>query len=159
MRILITGATTGFPLWSAVGAKEEGGVSIGLSPAESEKDHIEEWKLPLGYMDLVIYTGFGFPGRDLLFTRTCDAMFIGCGRVGTLHEFTIAFEDQKPIGILEGDWETDEIIKQIIAKANRPNPKIVFSSDPRTLVAQVIELVKKDKAGVVYPEFQEEKRG
>ncbi|OGI61739.1 hypothetical protein A2645_01235 [Candidatus Nomurabacteria bacterium RIFCSPHIGHO2_01_FULL_39_9] len=157
--ILITGATTGFPLWSAVGAKEEGGVSIGLSPAESEKDHIEEWKLPLGYMDLVIYTGFGFPGRDLLFTRTCDAMFIGCGRVGTLHEFTIAFEDQKPIGILEGDWETDEIIKQIIAKANRPNPKIVFSSDPRTLVAQVIELVKKDKAGVVYPEFQEEKRG
>src|SRR3990172_3459489 len=157
--ILITGATTGFPLWSAVGAKEEGGVSIGLSPAESEKDHIEEWKLPLGYMDLVIYTGFGFPGRDLLFTRTCDAMFIGCGRVGTLHEFTIAFEDQKPIGILEGDWETDEIIKRIIAKANRPNPKIVFSSDPRTLVAQVIELVKKDKAGVVYPEFQEEKRG
>lgn len=150
--ILITGATTGFPLWSAVGAKEEGGISIGLSPAESEKEHIEMYKLPLGYMDLVVYTGFGYPGRDLLFTRTCDAMFIGCGRVGTIHEFTIAFEDQKPIGILEGDWETDSIIRQIIEKANRPNAKIVFGSDPRVLVAQIIELVKKDKAAIRQPE-------
>jgi len=157
--ILITGATTGFPLWAAVGAKEEGGISIGLSPAESEKEHIEVYKLPHGYMDLVIYTGFGFPGRDLLFTRTCDAMFIGCGRVGTIHEFTIAFEDQRPIGILEGDWETDSIIREIIEKANRPNPKIIFGNDPRALVAQVIELVKKDKEGIKYPELEGAKRG
>ena len=110
-------------------------------------------------MDLVIYTGFGFPGRDLLFTRTCDAMFIGCGRVGTIHEFTIAFEDQRPIGILEGDWETDSIIREIIEKANRPNPKIIFGNDPRALVAQVIELVKKDKEGIKYPELEGAKRG
>ena len=30
---LVTGATTGFPLWAAMGAKEVGGISIGLSPA------------------------------------------------------------------------------------------------------------------------------
>jgi len=149
--ILITGATTGFPLWAAVGAKEEGGISIGLSPAESEKEHVEMYKLPTGYMDLIIYTGFGYPGRDLLFTRTTEAMFIGCGRVGTIHEFTIAFEDKKPIGILEGDWETDSIIREIIQKANRPNEKIIFGSDPRTLVAQVIELVKKDRAEIKRP--------
>ena len=35
-------------------------------------------------------------------TRTSDAIFLGCGRIGTIHEFTIAFEDNKPIGILEG---------------------------------------------------------
>src|SRR3990167_1854135 len=52
--ILVTGATTGFPLWSAMGAKEEGGISIGISPAASEKEHVEVFKLPIDYMDLII---------------------------------------------------------------------------------------------------------
>src|SRR3989344_453743 len=60
---LVTGATTGFPLWVAMGTKEAGGISIGLSPAASEKEHVEVYKLPLDYMDLIIYTGFGYSGR------------------------------------------------------------------------------------------------
>lgn len=144
--ILITGATTGFPLWSAMGAKEANGISIGLSPAVNEKDHLETWRLPIDYMDLIIYTGFGFPGRDLLFTRTCDAIFIGCGRIGTIHEFTIAFEDGKPIGVLEGPWTMAEQIKDMIAKGNRPSDRVIFDSDPKQLVAKVIAMVEADKA-------------
>jgi uncharacterized protein (TIGR00725 family) len=143
--LLLTGASTGFPLWSAMGAKEEKGVSIGLSPAANEREHLETYRLPLEYMDLVIYTGFGFPGRDLLFTRSCDAIIVGCGRIGTIHEFTIAFEDGKPIGVLEGEWTMDETIRDIIARSNRPNDKIVFDSDPKVLIQKVIELVQKDK--------------
>src|SRR3970282_2318710 len=80
--ILLTGATTGFPLWAAMGAKEAGGISVGLSPAANQKEHKDVYRLPLDYMDLIIYTGFGYSGRDLLLTRSCDAMFIGCGRIG-----------------------------------------------------------------------------
>jgi uncharacterized protein (TIGR00725 family) len=143
--ILVTGATTGFPLWSAMGTKEERGISIGLSPAASEREHAEVYRLPLDYMDLIVYTGFGFPGRDLLFTRSCDALFVGCGRIGTIHEFTIAFEDGKPIGVLEGSWDMDETIKDILAKGHRPNDKIVFDSDPKRLVEKVIAIVMKEK--------------
>ncbi|MDP9248917.1 MAG: hypothetical protein M3M85_00165 [bacterium] len=143
--ILVTGATTGFPLWSAMGAKEAGGISVGISPAASEKEHVEVYKLPLDYMDLVMYTGFGYPGRDILLTRTSDAVICGCGRVGTIHEFTVAFEDSKPIGVLEGSWETDEELKSIIENGHRPNAKITFSDDPKTLVENVIALIKKDK--------------
>ncbi len=143
--IIVTGATTGFPLWSAMGAKEEKGISIGLSPAASEQEHVTAYRLPLDYMDLVVYTGFGYPGRDLLFTRSCDAVLIGCGRIGTIHEFTIAFEDGKPIGILEGEWDMDEEIKLILEKGNRPNDKIVFDPDPKSLIKKVMELVMKDK--------------
>ena len=143
--ILVTGATTGFPFWSAIGAKEEKGMSIGLSPAVSEREHVDTYRLPLDYMDLVIYTGFGYPGRDLLFTRTCDAVFIGCGRIGTIHEFTIAFEDNKPIGILEGDWDTAKDIKTLLENGHRPNTKIVFDSDPKELVRKVMKLVQEDK--------------
>lgn len=143
--ILVTGATTGFPYWSAMGAKEESGVSLGISPASNEKEHIETYRLPLDYMDLIIYTGFGFSGRDLLFTRSCDALIIGCGRIGTINEFTIAFEDKKPIGVLEGDWLTDETIKTIIDRSDRPNDKIVFDKNVKNLVRKVFELVEKDK--------------
>jgi len=146
--ILVTGATTGLPLWAAKGAKSEGGTSIGFSPADTENEHLHSYKLPTEYMDLIIYTGFGYPGRDLILTKSVDAVFITAGRVGTIHEFTIAFEDSKPIGILEGDWATDEIIELIIQKANRPNDKIVFDPDPKRLVEKVLELVEKDKKEV-----------
>jgi uncharacterized protein (TIGR00725 family) len=143
--ILVTGATTGFPLWSAMGAKEAGGFSLGFSPASTEKEHVESYNLPIEYMDVVVYTGFGYPGRDLILTRASDAVFFGCGRIGTIHEFTIAFEDKKPIGILEADWETDEVLKNIIENGHRANDRIVFDTDPKALVERVIELVNKDK--------------
>ncbi len=145
--VLVTGATTGFPLWSAMGAKEEKGVSIGISPASSEREHVETYRLPLDYMDLIIYTGFGFSGRDLMLTRSSDAVFIGCGRIGTLHEFTIAFEDKKPIGILEGSWTMEETIKEILERSGRAadDPYIVFDPDPKSLVKKVMELVEKAK--------------
>ncbi len=143
--VLVNGATTGFPLWGAMGAKEAGGFTVGFSPANTEKEHIEAYNLPVEYMDLIVYTGFGFPGRDLIFTRSCDAVFFGCGRIGTIHEFTIAFEDKKPMGILEADWEIDEEIKYILEKGHRPNDQILFDSDPKALVQRVKELVEKDK--------------
>ena len=143
--VLVTGATTGFPLWAAMGAKEAGGFSIGISPASGEYEHNEVYKLPLDYLDLIIYTGFGFSGRNLLLTRSSDAVFIGCGRIGTINEFTIAFEDKKPIGVLEGEWPTGKVIRYMIEKAYRPNDRVVFDTDPKALVERVIEIVKKEK--------------
>ena len=143
--ILITGATTGFPLWSAMGAKEAGGVSIGFSPASSEREHVDVYRLPIDYMDLIVYTGFGYSGRDLLLTRSSDAVLFGCGRIGTVHEFTIAYEDETPIGILQGEWDMDEVLKNIIDKSNRTNSNVIFDTDPKRLVSRVIEMIKTSK--------------
>jgi uncharacterized protein (TIGR00725 family) len=143
--VLITGATTGFPYWVARGVKEEGGFVIGLSPAASEKNHIEKYKLPVDYHDIIIYTGFDYSGRNLLLTRSADAVIVGCGRMGTLNEFTIAFEDNKPIGILQGAWETDELLKEIVEKAHRGPGKIVYEAQPKMIVEKIIELIRKEK--------------
>ncbi len=143
--VLVTGATTGFPLWVAMGVKEVGGISIGFSPAASEKEHVEVYKLPLDYMDLIIYTGFGYSGRDLLLTRSSDAVVCGCGRIGTIHEFTIAYEDNKPLGIFEGPWEMAEELKNIIEKSHKVNNKIVSNEDPKKLIKGLFDLIKKDK--------------
>lgn len=145
--ILVTGATTGFPLWAAMGAKEAGGISVGFSPAASEKEHVEVFKLPIDYMDLIVYTGFGYPGRDLLLTRAADAVICGCGRIGTIHEFTIAFEDGKVLGIFEGPWEMGDQLKDMVAKGNRPYDKIAMGADPKKMVEDVIALIKSSKIG------------
>jgi len=143
--VLVDGATTGFPFWSARGAKEAGGIVIGLSPAVSEREHKKVYKLPTEYHDLIIYTGFDYSGRNLMLTRSADAVIVGCGRLGTLNEFTIAFEDNKPIGVLEGEWQTDDIIKEIIEKAHRGAGKVVYDSDPAALVKKLVKLIEKDK--------------
>lgn len=143
--VVVTGATTGVPYWAAIGAKEEGGISIGLSPAVSEIAHVKTYKLPMDYYDIIIYTGFEYAGRNLLLTRSSDAVITVCGRMGTLNEFTIAFEDNKPIGVLIGTGGAADFIKEIVDKMHRGSGKIVYDSDPKTLIAKVIELIKKEK--------------
>ena len=144
--ILVTGATTGFPLWAAIGAKEAGGISIGLSPATTEREHMQVYGLPIDYLDLIIYTGFGYSGRNLLLTRSSDAVLIGCGRVGTINEFTVAFEDGKLLGVLEGQWLTDEVIKDIMIKGHRHSDRVIFDSDPKRLVERIVKILEKEKA-------------
>ena len=143
--IITTGATTGFPMYAAMGAKDECGFSIGFSPASNEREHVEVYKLPHDYMDVVMYTGFGYSGRDLLFVRSSDAMIIGPGRIGTINEFSVAYEDHRPMGILEGPWDTDELLKLIMDSAHRPNPHIIFDSDPKALIERLMAMVKKIK--------------
>jgi len=143
--IVITGATSGIPYWAAIGAKEAAGMVIGLSPAASEIAHIKSYKLPTDYHDLIIYTGFDYAGRNLLLTRSADAVITVCGRMGTLNEFTIAFEDRKPIGVLIGSGGTADMVRDIVKKSHRGMGKIVYSSNPRQLVKKVLKLVDEEK--------------
>ncbi len=144
--ILVTGATTGFPLWAAMGAKEAGGISIGMSPASSEKEHVEVYGLPVDYLDIIIYTGFGYSGRNLLLTRASDGVIVGCGRIGTMNEFTIAFEDHKPIGVLRGPWSMDEVIELMLEKSNRKDEGLVaWNESPKGLVKDLITLINSQK--------------
>jgi len=94
---------------------------------------------------VVVYTGFGYSGRDLLFVRSSDAMIIGPGRIGTLNEFSVAFEDRRPLGILEGSWKTDELLRQVIEEAHRPNPHVIFDADPKAMVERLVEMVMKER--------------
>ncbi|NQV00694.1 MAG: LOG family protein [Parcubacteria group bacterium] len=149
--VLVTGATSGLPYWAAIGAKEENGIVIGLSPAASEKSHIKKYRLPVDFHDLIIYTGFNYAGRNLLLTRSSDAVIIVCGRIGTLNEFTIAFEDNKPIGVLVGTGGTADMVKGIVDKSYRGPGKIVYDSDPKKLVEKLIKLVDKEKEIKVQP--------
>ncbi len=144
--ILVTGATTGLPYWSAKGVKEAGGMVIGFSPAASEAAHLNTYHLPVDYHDVIVYTGFDYSGRNLILTRAADAIITICGRLGTLNEFTIGFEDQKPMGVLTGTGGVADDLEEILRKGHRGPGKVVFSSDPAELITKVRELIEAEKS-------------
>jgi uncharacterized protein (TIGR00725 family) len=145
--VLVTGATVGIPYWAAKGAKEEGGIVIGLSPAASEAAHIKTYKLPTDYHDLIVYTGFEYSGRNLLLTRSSDAVITVCGRMGTLNEFTIAFEDNKPIGVFEGTGGTADELREIVQRMHRGSGRIVYAKTTKELLDGLVKEIEKDKSG------------
>lgn len=152
--ILVTGATTGIPYWAAKGAKEAGGIVIGISPAASKAAHIKSYHLPVEYHDLIIYTGFDYSGRNLLLTRAADAVITVSGRIGTLNEFTIAFEDKKPQGVLTGTGGESDEIRHILEIADRGTGKIVFDNDPASLLEKVVRKIEESEKEVDEKKFQ-----
>lgn len=143
--ILLTGATTGVPYYAAKGAKKAGGVSIGFSPAGSRQEHINTFKLPVDYFDLIVYTGFDYVGRNLILTKSADGVIIMCGRTGTLNEFTIAFETHTPVGVMQGSGGTADLIEPVLAKGYRPKTKIVYDTDPKKLVEKLIKTIATEQ--------------
>ncbi|MDD4990326.1 MAG: hypothetical protein PHW31_03385 [Candidatus Pacebacteria bacterium] len=141
--ILLTGATSGVPYYAAKGAKEAGGISIGFSPAGSRKEHTKRYKLPTDNFDLIVYTGFDYVGRNLILTKSADAVIVICGRTGTLNEFTIAFETRTPIGVLQGSGGTADLIQPVLAKGYRPKTKIIYDTDPQKLVNELVSFLNK----------------
>ena len=91
--ILITGATTGLPDLVAQAFRNHGGFALGVSPAENRSEHVGRYGLPDDGADVIIYTGFGYKGRNVINVRSADIVLIIGGATGTLNEFTIAYDE------------------------------------------------------------------
>ncbi|MBU2578702.1 hypothetical protein KKA09_01105, partial [Patescibacteria group bacterium] len=122
-----------------------GGLSVGFSPAKSRKEHLKTYRLPVEHFDLIVYTGFDYVGRNLILTKAADGVIVICGRTGTLNEFTIAFETRTPIGILQETGGTADFIDDILKKGHRPLTRVIYRKDPKKLVQDLIEVIKKQR--------------
>ena len=142
--ILVNGACPGLPNESAIGAKQNGGFVIGVSPAFSEKEHIENYKSPELAYDVILYTGLGLMERDIINIRSSEVIILVGGGIGTLNEFTIAFEEGKIIGVLTGTGGVSEHIPDIVAKCDRKlDDRVVFDKSPKHLVEKVLLALKE----------------
>ncbi|MFA5003897.1 MAG: hypothetical protein WC498_01300 [Candidatus Saccharimonadales bacterium] len=146
---LMTGATVGLPNYAAEAYKAAGGkMSVGISPASSKIEHVLKYRLPTKAYDTILYTGLHYVGRDALLINSADAVISIGGRMGTLHEFTIAIETDTPIGFLQGAGGISEEVKAILLAAgeNRTHGRVVFSASPQELIAQLTDILNKDHA-------------
>jgi len=141
---LITGATTGFPDLISRAARSAGAVTIGVSPAQSREEHVSRYSLPDDGADIIIYTGFGLKGRNIVNVRSSDIVVIVGGGIGTLNEFTIAFDEGKVIGILEGTGGVADRIKEIAGLSGREvASELVFASSPEALIESCLQVLDR----------------
>lgn len=133
--IFINGACPGLPNDALLAAQETGGFTVGISPAFSEYQHVHEYLSPHDH-DLIIYTGFGFMERDIINIRSADGVIIIGGGIGTLNEFTIAYDEGRPTGIITNSGGISNSIPHIVEELclREIPPNMVFDDDPGTLL-------------------------
>ena len=138
--VLITGATTGFPYIVSRAARERGCLTIGISPASSREEHASLYSLPGDGVDVIVYTGFGLKGRNVVNVRSSDIVIIFGGGIGTLNEFTIAYDEGKVIGVLEGTGGVADRIKKIVELSKTSRSELVFESSPEDLIDNCLKV-------------------
>ena len=139
--VLISGACPGLPYDCASGARAEGGLSVGISPALSLDEHVHKYHSPSDVYDVLIYTGSGLMGREVTNIRSSDIVVILGGRSGTLGEFAIAYDEGKLIGVLDGSGGITEHIPAIVAGFDdkETGARILYESNPETLITNLVE--------------------
>jgi uncharacterized protein (TIGR00725 family) len=144
---LLTGATIGLPNYAAEAYKAAGGrMSVGISPAASKVEHVMKYRLPVLAYDSILYSGLHYVGRDALLVTSSDAVVSIGGRIGTLHEFTIAIETDTPIGFLQGAGGVSEQIEALMALAHplRTGAFVTFSESADELIKDLTKFLDNE---------------
>ncbi len=82
--VLITGELDGIPGRVVEVHRQHGGLSVGISPAHSAGEHAALYDTPPCPSTVVIYSGFGFKGRNVIAVRSADIVILVSGGIGTL---------------------------------------------------------------------------
>jgi uncharacterized protein (TIGR00725 family) len=140
--ILLTGATTGLVHTTGKAAHDAGALHIGVSPASGECEHVEQYGLPVDACDAIIYTGFGLKGRNVVLVRSCDVVLFISGSIGSLNEFTIAYDEGKIIGCLTGTGGVADEIKRLVETFKKETKaQLFYDDDPVKLLEMCIATV------------------
>lgn len=127
--LLLTGATTGIVYVVGKTAHDAGAFHVGISPAENVAEHVEKYKLPLDACDLIVYTGFGLKGRNVVLVRSCDIVLFIAGAMGSLNEFTIAHDEGKIIGCLTGTGGVADSADYLLQHFSKDTGARIFQND------------------------------
>ena len=92
--ILVCGGRGGVMEASSRGAKSEGGQTVGILPGLDREDSNP-------YLDVAIPTGLGSALRNFITVRSCHALIMLHGRIGTLSEVVIAYQHGIPVVALQ----------------------------------------------------------
>jgi hypothetical protein len=138
--VMVSGAAPGLPLESALGTQSEKGLSIGISPALSLDEHVHVYHSPVDGFDVLIYTGSGLMGREIVNIRSSDIVVIIGGHSGTLGEFAIAYDEGKLIGILQGTGGIADLVPELVSAIDKETgASVLYDSDPSRLIDRLVD--------------------
>src|SRR6267378_2912240 len=141
--VLLTGATTGIVYVVGKFAHDAGIFHLGISPASDSREHVEKYKLPLDACDVVVYTGFGLKGRNVVLVRSCEVVLFIAGAMGSLNEFTIAHDEGKVIGCLTGTGGVADEADRLLEKFSKDTgARVVQDENPVKLLKACLASLK-----------------
>lgn len=130
--VLITGGLGGVMRAASHGAKDGGGLTVGIIP-QNDSSFANE------YCDIVIPTGIGL-ARDFLNALTGDGVIVVGGGSGTLSEMCAAYMYKKPIAAIKNSGGTaDRFADQYLD--HRENVKIVGVNSPKEAVKYILDKI------------------
>jgi len=131
--ILITGGLGGVMKAASKGAKESGGLTVGIIPQNDMSEANE-------FCDVVIPSGIGLM-RDFLNALSADGVIAIGGGSGTLSEICAAYMYSKPIVVLKNSGGTStKFADQYLD--HRKNVKIIGVETPKDAVELIFKEVK-----------------
>jgi uncharacterized protein (TIGR00725 family) len=93
---LLCGGLGGVMEAAAYGAKQEGGITLGILPGILRKE-ANPW------IDIAVLSGMGH-ARNALIAQSSDALIAVNGEYGTLSEIAFGLKMGKPVIVLESRW-------------------------------------------------------
>ena len=141
--VVLTGGTTGLPHIVGAAAHSAGALHVGVSPAADEREHVGRYGLPTNDTDLLVFTGFGLKGRNVVLVRSADVVVIFRGGIGTLNELTIAHDEGRVVGCLTGTGGVaDEAERLLRVLPKKTRAVVLFDEDPARLLDKCLDALK-----------------
>ncbi|MFC0270691.1 TIGR00725 family protein [Metabacillus herbersteinensis] len=138
--VLLTGGGSGVMEAASKGAKEAGGLVIGILAGD-------ETNVSNDYLDVPITTGLTFDYRSLVLVHSSDSIIMICGGNGTLGELSAAYMNKKPVVVIEttGGWATK--VKEIAFEGSyldeRRTVEIHFADTARNAVERAFDRIQQ----------------
>ncbi|MBW2467411.1 MAG: TIGR00725 family protein [Deltaproteobacteria bacterium] len=124
--VVLTGGLGGVMTAASKGAKEEGGITVGILPGTRQTTPANR------YVDIAVYTGMS-EARNAVNIKSCVAAVAIGGEYGTLSEISLALKGGCPI-ILLNSW----VIKP---HGRAKQPDWLIAASPEEAVAMVLDAV------------------
>lgn len=132
--VLITGGLGGVMEAASKGAKEQGGLVVGIVPQDSKTEANP-------YNDIIISTGMGH-SRNFITAYSADAVIVIGGGVGTMIEACVAYIKAKPIIAIAGSGGVaDELADSYLD--DRCFVKVLGERDPKKAVERALSLLSQ----------------
>ena len=136
--VLVSGGTNGVMEAASRGAREAGGLTIGILPGTDRAD-------ANAFVDIPLPTGLG-TARNMIYARACDAVVMVGGGAGTLNELTVAYQAGTPVVIVEGSGGWADRIRAVLVDGRfldeRGTVEIQFAADGAAAAALAVQLAR-----------------
>lgn len=133
--VLVCGGLGGVMESACKGAKENGGMTVGIIPQE-------EFGYANQYCDIVICTGIGY-ARDFIVASSADGIIAVGGGIGTLIEMGVGYMTKKTIVAMARSGGVADIYGgKFLDERNRV--PIIVAQDARSAVGSILAENKKN---------------